>query len=270
MLHCGARAISRAELKRIPCPEHTETWHPISHIDFVKGVERVLGENKMEVTDESYGVTPDGGRMFGLLEVARPGTKKPGDYAYVVGLRGSHDKTMARGVAIGASVFVCDNLSFSGEITFTRKSTKFILGNDADEGGAMEGVHYVTLPTLIKNAIGQLHRRWDDQSRRFETYKHVAVDNRDAAYMLMEMAGNVFTEQKLPDIYKEFKEPRHEEFVPGNLWTMFNAVTEFLKPREDSAATGLWTLPARTSELHRVCDDFAGLVIAPPATAALN
>ena len=34
-----------------------------------------------------------------------------------------------------------------------------------------------------------------------------------------------------------------------------------LKPKADSKASGLWTMPARTGRLHKVCDDYAGLVI---------
>ena len=49
------------------------------------------------------------------------------DYCWVLGLRNSHDKTFPAGIVAGASVFVCDNLSFSGEIKFARKHTRFIV-----------------------------------------------------------------------------------------------------------------------------------------------
>ena len=59
---------------------------------------------------------------FGLLEVAN--CQQTEDYAYVLGLRNSHDKRFPAGLAVGASVFVCDNLSFSGEIKIGRKHTR--------------------------------------------------------------------------------------------------------------------------------------------------
>ena len=43
--------------------------------------------------------------------------------AFVVGVRNSHDKSFPAGLVIGASIFVCDNLSFSGEVKLARKHT---------------------------------------------------------------------------------------------------------------------------------------------------
>ena len=45
------------------------------------------------------------------------------------------------------------------------------------------------------------------------------------------------------------------------MWALFNAVTESLKPSATSKASGLWTRPSRTGRLHKVCDDYSGLVI---------
>jgi hypothetical protein len=215
----------------------------------VNEVERALTASNMRIVNESFGVTEDNARMFGLLQVANCQETK--DYAYVIGLRGAIDKSLSRGLAVGSSVFVCDNMAFSSEIVMHRKQTKNILED---------------LPLMVDTAIGQLSAKWNDQGRRIDTYKQTAIGNKDAAYLLMEMAGDVFPAQKLPDIYAEFKSPRHAEFGKENLWAMFNAVTEFLKPKTDSKASGLWTMPARTGRLHKMCDDFAGLMIDVTAT----
>jgi hypothetical protein len=244
VLHCGARHVDRATLANIPCPPATKTWHPVSHIYTLQQVERSLNASNMRIVNESFGVTEDNARMFGLLQIANCQDAK--DYAYVIGLRGSLDKSLSRGVAVGSSVFVCDNLAFSSEIVFHRKSTKNILED---------------FPAMVDTAIGQLSARWNDQATRIDAYKQKAIGNKDAAYLLAEMAGDVFPWQRFEDIYAEFKAPRHAEFGKENLWAMFNAVTEFLKPKKDSKATGLWTMPARTSRLHKMCDDYAGLVI---------
>jgi hypothetical protein len=37
------------------------------------------------------------------------------------------------------------------------------------------------------------------------------------------------------------------------VWTMFNGVTEILK------GSPIWTLPKRTTTLHRICDDLVGI-----------
>jgi hypothetical protein len=244
ILHCGARAIDRQTLSNIPCPPATETWHPIPHIRLVQEVERSLAASNMRIVNESYGVTEDNARMFGLLQVAN--CQETEDYAYVIGLRGSLNKSLSRGLAVGSSVFVCDNLAFSSEIVFHRKQTCFI---ERD------------LPLMVDTAIGLLGQRWNDQNRRIEAYKHTAIGLPDADHLLAEIAGDVFPWQRFEEIRNEFKAPRHPEFQKETLWALFNAVTEMLKPKADSKASGLWTMPARTGRLHKVCDDYAGLVI---------
>jgi hypothetical protein len=244
VLHCGARAIDRQTLSLIPCPQATETWHPIPHIRLVQEVERSLAASGMKIVVEAYGVTEGNARMFGLLQIANG--QDSVDYAYVIGIRGSIDKSLSRGLAVGSSVFVCDNLAFSSEIVFHRKSTKNI---EED------------IPRMVDTAIGQLSKRYNDQGKRIDTYKATALSDKDAAWLLAEIAGDVFPWQKFGDIYKEFKNPRHPEFGKENLWALFNSVTENLKPRAESKASGLWTLPARTGRLHKICDDYAGLVI---------
>ena len=244
ILHCGARHVDRNILANIPTPPATETWKPTSHIHLVNEVERSLNASNMKIINEAFGVTEDNARMFGLLQIANCVEDK--DYAYVIGLRNGLDKTLSAGLAVGSSVFICDNMAFSSEIVFHRKHTKNILTD---------------FPAMVDTAIGQLSHRWNDQGKRIEAYKTKSIGNKDAAYMLAEIAGDVFPWQKFGDIYAEFKSPRHTEFGKENLWALFNSVTEFLKPKADSKASGLWTMPARTSRLHKVCDDYAGLVI---------
>ena len=88
---------------------------------------------------------------------------KSDDYALVLGLRNSHDKMFPAGIVAGASVFVCDNLSFSGEVKFARKHTRFINRD---------------LPQIVERAIGKLVDLWHDQDARIGAYKEAEVDDR--------------------------------------------------------------------------------------------
>lgn len=249
ILHCGARSISRDELNAIQAPAPTDTWCPVPYGRLVSEVERSLAASNMRVVSEAYGTTEGHKRMFGLLQVAN--CRDTQDYAYVIGLRGSIDKSLSEGVAVGSSVFVCDNLAFSSEIVFHRKNTTNV---------------FEDLPVLVDTAIGQLSARWDEQGNRIAAYKNKGLTKRDAMVLTMEAAeAEVFPWAKGWDIYEEFKNPRHEEFRTGTLWTFFNAVTEHLKPRKEGKASGLWTMPARTGRLHKICDDWAGLTINAPA-----
>ena len=42
ILHCGAAHVDRAVLPTVVTPEHTDTWYPIPHIDFITQVESAL------------------------------------------------------------------------------------------------------------------------------------------------------------------------------------------------------------------------------------
>lgn len=73
------------------------------------------------------------------------------DYCWILGLRNSHDKTFPAGIIAGLSVFICDNLGFSGEVKLARKHTTHIIRD---------------LPRLVQSAVGKLMDRWHHQAQR--------------------------------------------------------------------------------------------------------
>ena len=78
-----------------------------------------LGFHQYDIAEEHHAVTPDGARYFGVLCLRSP----YGDYTDMLGLRNSHDKSLAIGIAFGSRVFVCDNLAFSADHVIRRKHT---------------------------------------------------------------------------------------------------------------------------------------------------
>jgi hypothetical protein len=154
LLHCGAHAVDRAIIGATPTPEPTVTWTPLPRIALIEEVEHVLNSNGLSVVNQVHSLTHDGLRYFGLMEIQNGVVHR--DYAWVLGLRNSHDKSFPAGIVAGANVFVCDNLSFSGEIKIARKHTRFILRD---------------LPFLTERAIGRLMQRWHHQDQRINAYK---------------------------------------------------------------------------------------------------
>jgi hypothetical protein len=108
ILHCGASKVERAQLTRIETPEGDRTWCPIPHETLVSEVTGALTRANMRIVTEAHGMSADGLRYFGLLQVANGDEEQ--DYSYVLGLRNSHDKRFPAGLVVGSSVFVCDNL----------------------------------------------------------------------------------------------------------------------------------------------------------------
>ena len=166
LLHCGAAKVERDWLGLIATPKATDTWFPIPHERLVREVETALWKVNMRVANQAHGLSPDGCRYFGLLQIVpvTVGWNSPqpptGDYTYVLGLRNSHDKRFPAAMVLGSQVFVCDNLAFSGEIKFARKHTRFI---ERD------------LPVLIAQGTGQLSERWHQQDERFAAYKQTEL-----------------------------------------------------------------------------------------------
>jgi hypothetical protein len=58
ILHCGAAHVDRAVISTIATPEHTETWYPIPHIDFITGLmDAQVGFTYRTEKDLTAGVT---------------------------------------------------------------------------------------------------------------------------------------------------------------------------------------------------------------------
>src|SRR5262245_21077001 len=114
VLHCGAARSDRDQVIASATPARTSTWVPIPHGRLLEQVQTCLAGNGLHVVSEAHGLTRGAQRYFGLLQVANGSNLA--DFGLVVGVRNSHDKSFPASLVLGASVFVCDNLSFSGEV----------------------------------------------------------------------------------------------------------------------------------------------------------
>jgi hypothetical protein len=235
-LHCGGNEVTRAEVQSTDTPRPTDTWKPIPHIELIERVEEALELNYLQIGSMAHSLSHEGLRYFGLIEV-RSQELVEEDYAYVLGIRNSHDKTFPAGLVAGASVFVCDNLSFSGQIRVTRKHTRFIRRD---------------LVTLVQGSIGKLMNAWHQQDQRIERYKqHDLTDEQVHDLVIRSVDVGVLPNRKVPDLLKGWREPRHEEFNARNAWSLFNGYTEVLKGN-------LAELPRRTERLHGLLDSEVG------------
>jgi hypothetical protein len=126
----------------------------------------------MRIVTEAHGLSADGSRYFGLLQVANG--QEQADYSYVLGLRNSHDKRFPAGLVVGSAVFVCDNLAFSGEIKIARKHTRFIVRD---------------LPGLVSGAVGQLSDRWHSQTYRIDAYRRHELTDVQAHDLVVVLRG---------------------------------------------------------------------------------
>ena len=236
ILHCGATAVPRVEVARVSTPRQTETWQPIPHVTLIETVEDALRATGLRSGNQVHSLNQDGARYFGLTEVHGPNDAD--DYALVLGLRNSHDKTFPVGLVAGASVFVCDNLSFSGEVRLTRKHTIYLQRD---------------LPHLVASGVGKLMELWHHQGSRIDAYKNYRMRDRSAHDLVIRAVDvGACTNRMIPSVLKEWREPSHPEFQDRTAWSLFNGFTEVLKGN-------LPELPKRTQALHALFDTTVGL-----------
>jgi hypothetical protein len=244
ILHCGAHTASREAVLAVATPAPTATWRPIPHGDLLAGVQTTLERGGLRTVEEAHGLTRDGQRYFGLLRVQNGAPD--GDFGLVVGVRNSHDKSFPAGLVVGAAVFVCDNLSFSGEVRLARKHTVHIARD---------------LPELIEVAVGKIGALRATQAKRFDAYRQTEFADAQAHDLLVRAVdARVLPVTHLPDVLSEWRAPRHPEFAASGktCWRLFQAFTEAIKGNLDA-------LPRRTLALHGMLDTACGLVISTAA-----
>ena len=237
MLHCGAFNVPLDSVLAVETPPPTATRQPIPHARLLEQVREILAANKLETANEAHALTHDGQRYFGLLDI-KP-DKFSAEQGWVVGLRNSHDASWAAGMVAGSRVFVCDNLCFSGEVSFGRKHTRYV---ERD------------LPGLISAAVGKLGTLWRGQDERIEAYKACELSDRDAHDLIVRAVDTTAVQpSQIIPLLKEWRKPQHEEFEPRNAWSLFNCVTEIQK------GTAIWKRPRAGYALHGLLDNYAGL-----------
>jgi len=200
----------------------------------VAGEEYALKDGKTESGDIVRGA-----QLFGLLRL-KNGSDHP-DYQLVAGLRNSHDKSLTAGLALGSSVFVCDNLAFSGEVTFARKHTSEILSD---------------LPCRINTAINRVKGMQELQDNRIEAYKDKRIGDNAAMVAIMKAASAkrpIIAANKTVRVWEEWKQPRHDAFKPRTVWSLFNSFTEVMKAYTVIDRVG------RTQDLHQMMDKATAL-----------
>lgn len=251
ILHRGAVEVSRERLATVATPEGTESFRPIAHHALVEQVVDRFAGLGWTIEEEKHAVFRQGARYFGTFKLGGALAKQ--DYQMMIGLRNSHDMSHAAGIAVGASVFVCDNGSFSGEVTLFRKHTSRLFDD---------------LPQVIAKAISKTKIMGEHQDKRFALYKGREITASEAHDLVIRaLDRGVVPARFVPKVLKGYRHPRHEDFKPNTAWSLFNAFTETLKDASPIE------LPSRTMRLHNLMDEIAGvekLAAAEPVEAVVT
>jgi hypothetical protein len=242
MIHAGTQQVEWEAIRDSVTPDPVDRHYPIPHGRVLELAVEGLEQQGLHVVTGEHALTDDGMRYFGLLNLSNGSNND--DYSLIAAVRNTHDKTFSAGMALGSRVLVCDNLAFSGEVTFARKHTRFALQD---------------LPRLVNDSLGRLGTLRRSQEMRIAGYKEAEMSD-DQAYATIVRAtlARVLPNAKIRDVVDQWHNPLHSEFEPRTGWSLFNGFTEVLK------AYSTEQIPARTQVLHGVLDSACGLDLSVP------
>jgi len=243
MLHCGAEICTEEDVRKSKTPPPDGRFCPVDHMDVSDCAREHLAIGGYGVKQQEHSLSHNGQRWFSLLELATNKDDGGGELSRIVGLRNSHDKSFRAQVVTGTGVFVCDNLSFTGEINVGRKHTTHILRD---------------MPILMGKTVSAMAGVFKDSEQRVEAYKERELSREEVHDIVCLAMGQGFiTSGKIKPILAEYSQPRHEEFSPRTAWSLSNAFTEIGK------AWPLHTLQARSMGMNGILDAHCGLDIRP-------
>ena len=222
LLSKGATKVPRTALSLIPTPPATDTFKPISHHVLIDQLEEALSFRHMHIVNDEYAISPDGSRLFSLLEI----NAEYEGVRFAIGLRNAHDKSMRIGMVCGYRVMICTNMSLFGD--FAPLLAKHSKNFDLTEALAI--------------GVDRLQRKWQPLKEAINCKRNFELTLQEAQIITYRL----FTEGHLPVkllkvMHKEyFMAPSYDEFKPRTVWSLENAATtaiKQLKPIQQFQAT---------------------------------
>lgn len=243
--------ITRANLADVPTPPAMGARHnPYPFSDYVEQVHHALDLNGLAATQEEYVVGHEGQRLFGMMKIAPKALEgeliTADDWNLTLGLRGSHDQSVARGLTLGSQVIVCSNLMFDGDLG------KFNTMQTTNVGAR--------IPGLIRQAVARIPEVAGAMEERYDRYKNFEMKPRwgDAALVEIMRRGGLSPAQ-LGKAVAEWDRPVHEEHAQYgySAWRLMNAATEALKPGGQN--TNMNLVQDRTQRVSTFLNEVVGI-----------
>jgi DNA polymerase III delta prime subunit len=184
----------------------------IDELDKVDQAFETLSFRHIGVVEEEYAVSPDGMKVFGVLDLE---TQMEG-CRFSIGFRNSHDKSLRLGLTAGLRVFVCSNMAFSGDFTpVLAKHTKSF-----------------NLIDTLSVGVDRIQRNFEPLQRQVELWRKTQITD-DTARLIFYSAfvdGELEAPRSLlPEVHRLYFEPQYPEFSARTMWSLSNAFTSAFK-----------------------------------------
>jgi len=230
----------------VPIPAATATYQPVSHEALMGFVLEGFQSNlPVALNRVDYGLARGGNRLFGVARFEAEA--KGADWGFAVGFRNSYDKSISAGVCMGASVFVCDNLCFSGSsITVMRKHTANVVPD---------------LERMIGEAAGRAWGEFGKTEEDLDSYRGLSID-KDAlwAWLGVLVGRGVILTGEMIKAAKYFDSAPHKAHQGRDVFAAYQGVNNALKgaqpTRSMQAHAGLHTYANALRDVKGKASDF--------------
>ena len=213
LMQRGSEAATLEMVREVPLPEATRTYQPVSH----EKLSSMLLQMAVHLlpnfshSHSQFGLSAEGNKMFGVHTLTSSHTAM----GLSIGFRNSYDRSMSVGIAVGASVLVCDNLALCGDITVLRKHTLNVIRD---------------MESMALSAIYKSQKVYHQILKDAEAMQLQEMSDDNAYRMLGLVYGRgIMTPRQIPVAQREWKTPQYEAFQPRTVWSLYNAITEALK-----------------------------------------
>ena len=228
--------VEREYLQNLQTPPPMGSRHaPYAFYDFVQNTVDAVENAGFTIREEEYAIQKDEQRLFGLLHVSKPRARVP--YAtqaivpslrtqtdptawnLLVGVRGAHDQSISRGLAIGSRVIACSNLCFHGDLgNWKSKQTTNIAGR---------------IPDMVNDAVSGLDNALNRLTVDFDAFNAHKIEREAGENILVDIyRSGGFSSSQLGRAIDDWDNCSVEEHTANgrNLWWLFNSATHALKP----------------------------------------
>jgi len=193
-----------------PIPQKTYSYTPVPNQVLIEEVKERLYKQNYNIVNEAYQMNPKQTQLFAVMELA-DGTN---GMHMNFGFRNSYDKSLSVGFVAGATVIVCSNLMFEGDIKIMRKHTNRVFSDLGD---------------LIEDAVEVIDGNFEIINRDSEQLKARPMSKNEMAKIAGQffIEENLITSTQLNVIKREIN--GSPLFLGETVWDFYNHLTEGCK-----------------------------------------
>lgn len=225
------------EVRAVPEPAWTSTWHPVGHARLIDTMNLVADKEGLNVVDKHYSLSATGDKMFG--EWVLEGDSK---IRQMIGFRNSINKAFAVGLAAGLWVMVCSNMIMRGDFIEFHKHTS--------------GLDDLELLDLCKRGVGRVTERFAQLEAWHTSLQNIPLGVHSNYLTIEAMRRGALPPSKFTEFDRLFFQEEGRYFAPEPTLANFHgAIAEVM--HKDS----LFSISRKNKSLSELVDDFKILLL---------